>query len=197
MPNIFPATIHVDESHWIMAGKRISGEGMRTKASEAITENAMELRSSGVREVLYSQGYTNIPPPARENMLFNIICHGGMVSSEENGNLSKWCNNAAHRTPPSPMQFKTQHGRFVFENGDSYPPQKPWSFRHYPKDENDRKWIKTLRVRYEGKFDTVQTEEIEEELFPELGRFQAMAIPPEATDNNEFTRWGALEYGSG
>ena len=180
MPNIFPASLHVDESQWAMAGKRVSGDGARTKASEAITENAMELRSAGIREVLYAQGYTNIPPAARENMQFNIICHGGMVSSEENGNLSKWCTNAPQRTPSSPMQFKTPQGRFVFENGDSYPPERPWSFRHYPKDENDRKWIKTLRVRYDGKFDTrSQESEIEEECLSQLGRFQAMAIPPE------------------
>jgi len=180
MPDIFPASLHIDESQWAMAGKRVSGEGLRTKASENITENAFELRSAGVREILYAQGYTNIPPAARENMLFAVICHGGYVSSDENGNLSKWCVNAPQRTPHSPMQFKTWHGRFVFENGDSYPPQKPWNFRLYPKDESDRKWIARLRVRYVGKHD-IRTEEreIQEELFPELGRFSALAIKPE------------------
>lgn len=180
MPNIFPASLHVDESQWAMAGKRVSGEGTRTKASEIITENAFELRSAGVREILYAQGYTNIPPAARENMLFAVICHGGFVSSDENGNLSKWCVNAPQRTPHSPMQFKTWHGRFVFENGDSYPPEKPWSFRLYPTKEEDRRWIAKLRVRYVGKNDIGTGErEIEEELFPELGRFSALVIKPE------------------
>lgn len=180
MPDIFPASLHIDETHWAMAGKRVSGAGNRTKASEAITENAMELRSADIREVLYGQDYTNIPPAARENMLFNIICHGGMVKSDENRNLSKWCVHAPQRNPPSPMEFKIKHGRFVFENGDSYPPEKPWSFRHYPKDENDRKWIESLRVRYEGKYDRRSEEsEVSEECLSQLGRFQAMAIPPE------------------
>lgn len=189
MPNIFPASLHIDESQWAMAGKRVSGEGARTKASEVITENAFELRSAGVREVLYAQGYTNIPPAARENMLFAVICHGGFVSSDENGNLSKWCVNAPQRTPHSPMQFKTWHGRFVFENGDSYPPDKPWTFRLYPTNEEDRKWISRLRVRYVGKNDSETAErEIEEECLPELGRFQALAIKPEVQEMAE-SRW--------
>lgn len=180
MPNIFPASMHIDESQWAMAGKRVSGEGARTKASEIITENAFELRSAGVREILYAQGYTNIPPAARENMLFAVICHGGFVSSDENGNLSKWCVNAPQRTPHSPMQFKTWMGRFVFENGDSYPPEKPWNFRLYPKENRDRKWIQKIRVRYVGKHDIgTEEREIEEECFPELGRFSALVIKPE------------------
>lgn len=192
MPSIFPATLHVDESQWAMAGKRVSGEGARTKASEVITENAFELRSAGIREVLYAQGYTNIPPAARENMLFAVICHGGMVSSDENGNLSKWCVNAPQRTPHSPMQFKPQHGRFVFENGDSYPPQKPWNFRFYPKDEDDRKWIQRLRVRYVGRHDVGSGErETEEECFPELGRFSALVVKSEEQETISGGRYEA------
>lgn len=189
MPHITPASIHIDESQWAIAGKKVSGEGERTKASEIIAENAMELRSARFRLVLYSQSYKGIPPAARENMLFNVICHGGIVTSDENGNLSKWCNHAPWRDPPSPMQYKVQHGRFVFENGDSYPPEKPWLFRKYPLYENDRKWIAGLRVRYEGKFDT-RKEEISEECFPELGRFSAMAIPPEE-QGEIISRWSA------
>jgi len=186
MPSIFPATIHVDESQWAIAGKRISGEGERTKASEVITENALELRSARIRLALYAQSNRNIPPAARENMLFNVICKGGDVTSDENGNLSKWCNFAPQRDPPSPMQFKVQHGRFVFENGDSYPPRNPWSFRLYPLKESDRKWIAGLRVRYEGYHDiSTDKNEIEEECIPELGRFSALAIKPEVQEMAE------------
>ena len=180
MPNITPASIHVDESQWAMAGKRISGEGIRSKASEIITENALDLRSNRVRLVIYAQDFMNIPPAARENMLFNLLCKGANVSSDENGNLSKWCRFASWRDPPSPMQFQPYHGRFVFENGDSQPPQNPWHFRLYPLEEADRKWIRGLRIRYVGKHD-IRSEiyEIKEECLPELGRFSAMAIKPE------------------
>jgi hypothetical protein len=191
MPNIFPSSLHIDESQWAMAGKRISAEGERSKASEIITENALELRSAGIRLILYAQDYTNIPPAARENMLFNILCKGANVSSDENGNLSKWCKYAEHRDPPTPMQYKPWHGRFVFENGDSYPPLNPWKFRLYPLEDTDRNWIKRLHVRYEGKYDTRTGQcEAQEECFPELGRFQALAIKPEVQAISE-SRWNA------
>ena len=189
MPNIFPAALHVDESQWAMAGKRISVEGERSRASEVITENALELRSAGIRLVLYAQSYKNIPPAARENMLFNILCKGAYVTSDENGNLSQWCHHAEWRTPPTPMQYRPYHGRVVFENGDSYPPLSPWKFRLYPLDEGDREWIKHLRVVYEGRHDiTTGEQEIETECFPELGRFQALAIKPEVSEVVE-SRW--------
>lgn len=183
MPNIFPASLHLDESQWAMAGKRISGEGDRTKAAEIITENALELRSAGIRLVLYAQDYNNIPPAARENMLFNVLCKGANVKSDENGNLSKWCNFAQGSMAINPMQFSPKQGRFVFENGDSYPVRTPWNFKLYPINEQDREWIRHLRIRYEGKND-MRSEESEgqEECFPELGRFSAMVIPPEKQD---------------
>jgi hypothetical protein len=191
LPKITPASVHVDESQWAMAGKRISGEGIRSKASEVITENALDLRSNRVRLVIYAQDYMNIPPAARENMLFNVLCRGANVSSEENGNLSKWCKFAPHRDPPSPMQYKPYHGRFVFENGDSYPPLNPWHFRLYPLNEADRKWIRGLRIRYTGKHDTrAEIYETTEECLPELGRFSAMAIKPEKQEKI-ISRWQA------
>jgi hypothetical protein len=50
----------------------------------------------------------------------------------------------------------------------------------YPLEETDRRWIKGLRIRYEGKHD-IRTEEseIQEECLSQLGRFSAMAIKPE------------------
>jgi hypothetical protein len=196
MPNIFPASLHVDESQWAMAGKRISADGGRTKTSEVITENALELRSAGVRLVLYAQSYKNIPPAARENMLFNILCKGAFVTSDENGNLSQWCHNAEWRTPPTPMQYKPWHGRFIFENGDSYPPLTPWKWRLYPLSEEDRYWIKHCRVVYEGRHDIrTEAQDIETECFPELGRFSALAIKPEVQEMAE-SRWNIPDGGT-
>jgi len=186
MPNIFPASLHVDESQWAIAGKRVSGEGERTKASEVITENALELRSARIRLILYAQSYRNIPPAARENMLFNLICKGGFVSSDENGNISPWCLFHPGRSPPSPGHFKVFHGRFVFEDGESYPQKNPWRFPLYPENKNDRDWIGGLRVKYEGYNDVnSEKEEAEEECIPELGRFSALAIKPEVQEMAE------------
>jgi hypothetical protein len=189
LPDITPASVHVDESQWAMAGKRISGEGIRSKASEVITENALDLRSNQIRLVIYAQDHMNIPPAARENMLFNVLCRGADVTSEENGNLSKWCRFVPERDPPSPMQFQPYHGRFVFENGDSQPPRNPWHFRLYPLEEADRKWIRGLRIRYTGKHDTrAEIYETTEECLPELGRFSAMAIKP-GKQEKIISRW--------
>ena len=195
MPNIFPASLHLDESQWAMAGRRISGEGERTRAAEIITENALELRSAGIRLVLYAQSYTNIPPAARENMLFNVMCRGASVKSDENGNLSKWCNFSEKGNAINPMHFSAKQGRFVFEDGESYPVRTPWNFQLYPLDEENRRWIKHLRVRYEGKNDMRGEEtESEEECLPELGRFSAMAIPPDKQDT-VFNRFCAESAG--
>mgnify|MGYP006921393956 CR=1 FL=1 len=189
LPPMDPATIHIDESQWAVAGKRISGEGERNKASEVITENSLDFRSFRIRLALYAQSYKNIPPAARENMLFNVICRGGFVTSEENANLSAWCRNAEWRTPTSPMQFKPWHGRFVFENGDSFPPLSPWHFRQYPLEDRDRDWIARCRVVYDGRNDEQSdSQEIQTECMPDLGRFQAMAIKPELQEMAK-SRW--------
>jgi hypothetical protein len=88
------------------------------------------------------------------------------------------------------MQYKPWHGRFIFENGDSWPPLTPWKFRLYPVDERDRGWIKRCRIVYEGRHDRrSESEETQEECFPELGRFQALAIKPEVPQMVE-SRWG-------
>lgn len=182
---VLPMTMHIDESHWAIAGTRVSNEPERTRASEVIAENAFELRSAGVRLVLYAQGYKNILPTARENMLFNLLCRGAYVSADENNKLSKWCNYSVGQRPPSPQYYQAHQGRFVFESnhngwGDSYPPDKPWNFRLYPLEESDRKWIAGLRIRFEGKHDEkTDADEVIEEMPIDLGRYAFLAIEPE------------------
>jgi hypothetical protein len=181
---ILPMSMHIDESHWAIAGTRVSNEPERTKASEVIAENAFELRSAGVRLVLYAQGYKNILPTARENMLFNLLCRGASVSSEENSKLAKWCNYSYGQKPPCPQYYAAHQARFVFESnhngwGDSYPPDKPWNFRLYPLEESDRDWIKGLRITFVGKHDErTDADEIQDEM-PDLGRYAALAIQAE------------------
>ena len=200
---ITPAAIHVDETQWTVAGQRISNDAERSRASEIIAENALELRSALIRLVLYAQDYKNIPPTARENMLFNLICRGGDVRPEENRKLAEWCRYATQRLPPSPQYFATEQARFVFESnhngwGDSYPPKNPWTFRHYPLKQEDRDWCRRCRVRYVGKHDQKTAEsEIQEECIPELGRFSALAIPPDVKDEILYSRYDPECIGAG
>ena len=187
---LFPMCWHIDESQWTIAGSRVANEAERNRAAEIISENAMELRSAGVRLILYAQDYKNILPTARENMLFHILCRGADVTMEENRKLGEWCRYAPQRRPPSPQYFQTEHGRFVFESdhrgwGDSYPPETPWTFRKYPLDAKDREWCERVRVRYVGRHDqTAETEEVMyPQPFPQLGKLSAITMPEEKQES--------------
>ena len=196
MPSIFPAALHIDESQWTMAGKRISGEGERNRVSEIVTENALELRSIGVRLCLYAQSYKNITPAARENMSFHILCHGANVEPEENQNVSHWCTKQFGMRIP--LKFKPYEGRFVFEDGFSHPPLNPWQFPLFPENTADQERLARMRVRYVGRFDEHnESEEVEEECLPELGRFSAMAIPPEVRNEPTYSRYDAESIRAG
>lgn len=181
---ILPASIHIDESQWAMAGSKVSTEPERTRASMAIAENSYELRSALFRLVIYAQGWKNVLTGIRENMIFFLLCAGAFVAPDENDKLAKWCKYSFGHRPPSPQYYAAHQGRFVFESnhngwGDSYPQDKPWNFRLYPLEESDREWIKGLRITFIGKHDErTDADEIQEEM-PDLGRYAALAIEPE------------------
>lgn len=193
MPAIYPCSIHIDESQWVLAGTRISRDTDRVKSAEVITENALEIRSSGGRLVMYAQDFLNIPPAIRENLVCAVLCRGADVSSDQSKKLSPHCS-----TPPwvvNPARFKRDEGKFITEDGRSSPTNRPWHFSLHPKSEQDRIWLKKCRVRYEGFFDQQPKEaEAETECFAELGRFSAMAIPPEK-ESPAISRWGSENIG--
>lgn len=189
MPCIFPCTIHIDESQWVLAGARISKDTDRVKSAEIITENALEIRSSGGRLVMYAQAFKNIPPAIRENLVCALLCRGAEVSSDESRKLSPHCTSPAWVKRPA--NFKRNEGKFITEDGRSSPTNRPWKFPLFPKDENDQKWISKCRVRYVGFNDQKPKEaEYEEECLPELGRFSALAVKPEILEMVA-SRWNA------
>jgi hypothetical protein len=186
--NIFPASIFIDESQWVLAGTRITTDQSRTKSSEIITESALELRSSGGRLVFFAQDFKNINPAIRENMLCGILCRGAEIDKSDNGRFYRWCMRPGIRWTTT---FKQNEGRFVFDDGDST--INPWGFPLFPLLDYDRMAIDTMRVKYgqkyQGKIKT-QDDIIQEECLPELGRFSAMAIPPEK-QGEIISRWNA------
>jgi hypothetical protein len=92
-----------------------------------------------------------------------------------------------HGIPPS--RYKPEMGKFIHSDNTAYPMFYPWEFPLFPKSESDKEWIKKLRVRYGRKFgDRKEENEFEEECFPELGRFSALAIKPEIPEMVE-SRW--------
>ena len=187
MPAIFPFTLHFDETQWAISGKAVSNDADRTKSSEVITENVLEIRSAGGRIVAYSQGFKNLPPAMRANLVCTILCRGADVNSDESKKLAPHCNPAPWVKRPA--NFAKKEGKFVTEDGRASPTDRPWPFRLYPKSEEDRQWIKKCRVSYDG-FNDQRPEEsdIEEECFPELGRFSALAVQPEIQAVAE-SRW--------
>jgi hypothetical protein len=193
MPSIFPCAIFIDESQWVLAGTRISTDQKRTKTSEIITENALEIRSKGGRLIFSAQDHKNVTPASRENMLNAILLRGANVGSEEN---RAWCSACGdyRRGIQSTSTFKRGQGRFVFDDGDFYPLDQPWRFTLFPEDENDREKLYSMTVKYGRKFTGyTQKEEEEKELVPELGRFSAMAIPPEKQEALGISRYDVVE----
>lgn len=189
MPAIFPFTLHIDESQWVLAGTRISKDSDRVKSGEIITENALEIRSYGGRLIMYAQDFMNIPPAIRENLICAILCRGADVDSSQSKKLSPHCN-PTNWMVKRPANFKRDEGKFITEDGRCAPVFKPWKFALYPKSEDDRKWVKRCRVRYVGFNDQKPAEaEAQEECQPELGRFSAMAIPPEKIEAMNASRW--------
>lgn len=178
MPAIFPFAMHFDETQWAISGKAVTTDADRTKSSEVITENVLEIRSAGGRIVAYSQGFKNLPPAMRANLVCTILCRGADINYDESKKLAPHCN------PPAwvkrPANFKKNEGKFITEDGRASPTDKPWPFPLFPKEERDRQWLKRCRVKYVGFNDQRPAEsEIQEELIPEMTRYTHLMIKPE------------------
>jgi hypothetical protein len=192
MPPLAPCAIFIDESQWLLAGGRITTDTERTKTSEIITENALEIRSKKYRLIFSAQDFKNVTPASRENMLNAILGRGANVPSDENKEWARACGDVRTGVR-STATFRRDQARFVFDDGRFYTPgddtTAPWKFPLYPESEEDRNKLFNMTVKYGSKY-TGESREAEEqtECFPELGRFSALAIKPEVQEMVE-SRW--------
>lgn len=187
MPKIFPCSIFIDESQWVLAGTRITTDQKRSKTSEIITENALEIRSKGGRLIFSAQDHKNVTPASRENMLNGLLGRGAKVSPDENRSWAEACGDY-RRGISSTTTFKRNQARFIFDDGRFYPVE-PWSFPLFPEKEEDREKLYSMTVKYGRKFSGItEQEEEEKECLPELGRFSVLAIEPEIQEMVE-SRW--------
>lgn len=194
MPHIFPCAIFLDESQWVLAGTRITTDQKRTKTSEIITENALEIRSIGGRLIFSAQDFKNVTPASRENMLNGILGRGASVDSTDNKSWSVACGDWRQGIS-STSTFKREYARFVFDDGRFYP-NNPWRFPLYPEKEEDREKLYGMTVKYGKKYyGKTEEQEEQEECFPELGRFSHMAIPPEKVKASEISVFGQVTNG--
>lgn len=187
-------TVFIDESQWLIAGSKVTNDPKRTKATEIISENALEIRTYGWRIIISSQGFNNVPPIIRENMACAFLCSNADI--HEVPKLRMHCNPTVPGWRRS-SQFKRNECKFVSREGKSSPSDRPLPWPLYPKDPEDRKKAEKMSVHYARTYhDQPPTEaESEEECFPELGRFSAMAIPPEKETPPEYSRWqGAITH---
>ena len=167
-PKILPFSLFGDESHWFLAGEKISTEEQRRKLAELITELSLENRAYEARMILMAQSHKSLPPASRENMIHNLICRGCKVPADENPTLAVYNKYSS--------SYQPKEGVFVFEGGYAYPknPQGegyPWPFPFFP--------MPKLRVEYKGYHDDqnpikLEQEEIEREMTPEIDKYQGI-----------------------
>lgn len=191
MPHLGPVALFIDESKYVIAGTRITRDGTRSKASEIITENAMDIRAYGYRLIIFAQDFTDVPPAIRENIPCTILCAGAIVDGS-----SKLRHHCTPRIPghKSTTKYKRYEAKFVNRQGQAIPDRGPVKWPLFPKDPEDYELSRKLRVKDIGFHDRPPKEaESEEELFPELGRFSHLAIPPEKTPAPKHNRWQVVE----
>lgn len=180
--------VFVDESQWLIAGSKVTNDPHRTKATAIISENALELRTYGWRFIIASQGFTNVPPIIRENMACTFLCSGADIKDPPKLRLQCFPNIRGY-TPAS--RFKRHQYKFCNRNGESIPVASPVGVPLYPKDPADRDEAERVKIKYARTYHDQPPKEAESETecFPELGRFSAMAIPPEKPAAPEYSRW--------
>lgn len=182
-------TIFLDESQWLIAGSRVVfGDAHRSGTTSMISESLLEIRTYGWRLVIFTQGFTNVLPIVRENMPAVFLCNGADI--KEPAKLRVHCNPTVpgwRRT----SQYKRNEYKYVDREGNASPNDRPLPVPLYPKDPADREEAERVRIKYARTYHDQPPEEAEPETecFPELGRFSAMAIPPEKTPLPEYSRW--------
>ena len=168
MPKILPMTIYGDETQWFAGGTRVTNDRERVHSTEVVIENALESRSGGIRLVLFGQSYKNIPPAARENMTCILMCRGAQAARSDS---SKIAEHSRYGRGKDPSTYKPNEGKFIHDDNSAYP-FNPWLFPLYPREEENRNWLKRLQVNYGKKFgENAEEEEAEIECLPELGRY--------------------------
>lgn len=177
MPHISPAAIFMDESKWIIAGTRVTSNGSRAKASEIITENAMDIRAYGFRLIIFAQGFIDIPPAMRDNMPCFMLCNGADIEISRKLRYHCYPTMAGWKKT---SQYKRNEAKFVDRYGNAMPISRPLAYPWFPKREEDRKTAEHLKVIDIGFHDKPpEGSETIEECFPDLGIYAAYAIQPE------------------
>lgn len=182
----------IDESQWLIAGTKVTNKSKRVKATEEIAGGALEIRTYGWRLIISSQGFTNIVPIIRENMPCVFLCVNAQVPDVPA--LHHHCQPHPNTGWVPTSRFKRNEYKFVNRSGQASPNRIPLPVPLYPKSDEDKKTMARMDIKYARAYHDKPPEEseIQEECLPELGRFSAMAIPPEKTEAPTISRFGQV-----
>lgn len=180
-------SVFIDESQWLIAGSKVTNDPKRVKATEIISENALEIRTYGWRIIISAQGFTNAPPIMRENLACAFLCSGADVKDPPK--LRVHCNPTVPGWRRS-SQFHRNECKFVDREGRSSPSDRPLPIPTYPKDEADREEASRVKITYAKTYHDKPpaTEEIETECYPDNNRYIHLMTPPE-DEGPPINRW--------
>jgi hypothetical protein len=181
-------SVFIDESQWLIAGSKVTNDPKRVKATEIISENALEIRTYGWRIIISGQGFTNAPPIMRENLACAFLCSGADVKDPPK--LRVHCNPTVPGWRRS-SQFHRNECKFIDREGRSSPSDRPLPIPLYPKDEYDRDLASKIKIAYARTYHDrpPATEEIDTECFPENNRYSYLMEPPEKEERNHINKF--------
>jgi hypothetical protein len=180
-------SVFIDESQWLIAGSKVTNDPRRSKATEIISENALEIRTYGWRLIIASQGFTNIPPVIRENMACTFLCSGADVKDPPK--IRNQCFPTITGCVPTAL-YKKKQWKFLNRQGAANPQFKPKSIPLYPKDPTDREMADRIKIKYGKTFHDQHSDSEEIQFitpFPDLGKLKDQLIEDTSFINVENT----------
>jgi hypothetical protein len=180
-------SVFIDESQWLIAGSRVTSDPRRSKATEVIIENALEIRTYGWRLAISAQGFTNTPPALRENMACVVLCNNADI--EDPPRLRVHCKPGMNSIWIPTSRFKRNECKFINRNGECMPKRKPLPWPLYPKDEQDREKAERIKIKYSRTYHDQHSDAEEIQFAPcflNLGRLSDTMIEEKPTEDKGY-----------
>jgi hypothetical protein len=169
-------TVFIDESQWLIAGSKVTSDPKRTKATEIISESALEIRTYGWRFVISSQGFTNVPPIIRENMACTFLCSGADIKDVPE--LRDHCYPKYDGFKGTSL-YDRNEWKFVNRKGEAHPKHKPLPTPLFPKNPEDRETASRIKIKYARTYHDKNSDDEEivfSQPFPELGKLSDVML---------------------
>lgn len=144
-----PGTINLDEAYAVMGSDRFEKDDISQKTGKKLGSGVKENRKKGVRWLLYSQGFKDLPPMSRENTPLYGVKRGAFCEKGQNPTIN-YLSGFARECEP-------RHGWIILPNGKYFGKRGPLSLPFFPDPHG-------LRIIYKGFVDAPKTDTWEEEV---------------------------------